>query len=304
VLDEAARGLLLQKLQDRVPTTARDQAKWFEPYLEKVDSRMHRHYTELARNLRKTLVYQTGVSPLGLLRNCYDYALNDSTVLTGVFDAVRVEFRQPGARSVFEAVRSVNEFRNTRVAHQEKPLADAVEAKAQLQTWVEALTKLWIEHSDAHYAKRCSVSVESITPKEHAANTFEIVIAGRLVDINLGPPGKLPTEFAKRIGDEIVRQVKPVVDFRFGANRFTVACLDLRAGSLDYTVIATVVGTTYLFVKDYDKLRANATVLAADIQRVSGRIKRAVDGLLDDSVNSGHKQSAVTPEDRPAKGSG
>ena len=74
---------------------------------------MHRHYTELARNLRKTLVYQTGVSPLGLLRNCYDYALNDSTALTGAFDAVRDELRLPGARAIFEAVKVVNDFRNT-----------------------------------------------------------------------------------------------------------------------------------------------------------------------------------------------
>lgn len=303
VLDEAARGLLLQKLQDRVPTTARDQAKWFEPYLEKVDSRMHRHYTELARNLRKTLVYQTGVSPLGLLRNCYDYALNDSTVLTGVFDVVRDEFRQPGARAVFEAIKSVNEFRNTRVAHQEKPLTDAAEAETQLRAWVEALIRLWIEHSDARYAKRCSVSVESVTPKEHAANTFEIVIAGRLVDINLGPLGKMPTEFAKRIGDEIVKQVKPVVDFRFGANQFKVECTDLRAGSLEYKLVAGAVVAAYAFVKDYDKLRANAPVLAADIKRVSGRIKRAVDGLLGDPANSGQKLSAVTPEDRSAEGS-
>ena len=50
---------------------------------------MHRHYTELALQFRKTLVYQTGVSPLGLLRNCYDYALNDATALTESIQAVR-----------------------------------------------------------------------------------------------------------------------------------------------------------------------------------------------------------------------
>lgn len=143
VMDEAARGLLLQKLQSHVPLATPDQTKWFEPYLAKVDSRRHRHYLELARNLRKTLVYQTGVSPLGLLRNCYDYALNDGTALTGVFDAVREEFRSSGARAMYAAVQSVNEFRNTRVAHQEQPLTDAVAAKAALRDWVKTLAALW-----------------------------------------------------------------------------------------------------------------------------------------------------------------
>ena len=56
---------------------------------------MHRHYTELARNLRKTLVYQTGVSPLGLLRNCYDYALNDATALTEYSRPSAMNFQCP-----------------------------------------------------------------------------------------------------------------------------------------------------------------------------------------------------------------
>ena len=133
VLDETARGLVVQRLSSGLPTATRDQAAWFEPYLAKVDPRMHRHYVELARNLRKTLVYQSGVSPLGLLRSCLDYALNDATQLTGVFAAVREAFRKTGGRALLELVQSVNEFRNTRVAHQEKPLSDAAEARTALQ---------------------------------------------------------------------------------------------------------------------------------------------------------------------------
>lgn len=285
VMDETARGLLLQKLQDRVPAAAPDQAKWFEPYLAKVDSRMHRHYTELARNLRKTLVYQTGVSPLGLLRNSYDYALNDSTALTGVFDAVRDEFRLPGARAVFDAAKSVNEFRNTRVAHQEKALSDAAETKAALRKWVETLEALWRENCDASYAKRCTVELAAVTPKSEAEKEFTATIKARLVDIQAGPPGKFPTELAKRIGDEIVSQLQPVVDFRLGARRFKADCVEVRSGSLEYTVIVASLGGTYMFVKDYDKLRANAFVLVADIKRQSGRIRQALARMLGESEN-------------------
>ena len=36
----------------------------------------------------------------------------------------------------------LNEFRNTRIAHQEKPLTDAKEARAALSVWVETLAGL------------------------------------------------------------------------------------------------------------------------------------------------------------------
>jgi len=36
--------------------------------------------------LKKTSVFNNGLSPLGLLRQCLDYAMNDNTKLTGAFD--------------------------------------------------------------------------------------------------------------------------------------------------------------------------------------------------------------------------
>lgn len=143
VLDESAKGLLIQKLTPRMPANAPDQKTWFEPYLTAVDKRMVRHYEEMARNLRKTLVYKNGLSPLGLLRSCLDYALNDNTKLTGVFEAVKSELRITGGRDLLDRVNSINEFRNTKVAHQETPLTDPAAAKAALGIWVEGLSRLW-----------------------------------------------------------------------------------------------------------------------------------------------------------------
>jgi type III restriction enzyme len=144
VVDEAAKGLMLQKLTPQLPSNPQDQKGWFEPYLVKVDPRMVRHYEETARNLRKMLVYRNGVSPLGLLRSCLDYALNDNTKLTGVFAALKTEMRFAGGRDLLDRVAQINEFRNTRVAHQEKPLTDPAEAKAALGLWVDGLNRLWL----------------------------------------------------------------------------------------------------------------------------------------------------------------
>ena len=121
VIDESAKGLLIQKLTPKMPSNAPDQKTWFEPYLASVDKRMVRHYEEVARNLRKTLVYKNGLSPLGLLRSALDYALNDNAKLTGVFEAVKSELRFTGGRDLLDRVTAINEFRNTKVAHQETP---------------------------------------------------------------------------------------------------------------------------------------------------------------------------------------
>jgi hypothetical protein len=247
---------------------------------------MHRHYTELARNLRKTLVYQTGVSPLGLLRNCYDYALNDATALTGVFEAVRDELRLPGARAIFEAIKSVNDFRNTRVAHQETPLTNPDETKAALLKWVETLAFLWRENADTIYARKCVVALASVTPKAQAAGGFSAEISAVFPEIQLGPPGNLPTEYANRLQIELTRLIQPLADSRFGSKNVRVECKEIRSGSLTFAVAVTALaGGGYEFVKDYDKLRENAGLLANDIKRAAGRIKRSIAKFLGDADN-------------------
>jgi type III restriction enzyme len=143
VMDESAKGLVLQKLTPRMPPNMQDQRDWFEPHLGGADRRMVPHYEKLARNLKKTLVYKNGVSPLGLLWSCLDYALNDNTKLSGVFDAVKAEFRFSGGRDLLDRVKSMNDFRNTRVAHQEEPLTNSSEAKTALAGWVDGLSRLW-----------------------------------------------------------------------------------------------------------------------------------------------------------------
>ena len=143
VIDESAKGLVLQKLTPKMPPNMQDQRDWFEPHFGAVEHTKRRHYEEVARNLRKTLVHKNGVSPLGLLRNCLDFALNDNTPLAGVFGAVKTELRFSGGRDLLDRVKTINDFRNTRVAHQETPLTNPAEAKTALVVWVDGLNRLW-----------------------------------------------------------------------------------------------------------------------------------------------------------------
>ncbi|MFH0983397.1 MAG: DEAD/DEAH box helicase family protein [Planctomycetota bacterium] len=138
-IDEAARGLLLRRLKDVVPTSPADQRTWFEPYLGNADRRQQGFYQHTAQNLRKMLLYGNGTSPLGLLRSCMDYALNDNTKIGGVFDAVRTAFKTKGGRDLLAMVQNMNDFRNTVVAHQNEELGDADCAKRELVSWIKGI---------------------------------------------------------------------------------------------------------------------------------------------------------------------
>jgi type III restriction enzyme len=148
-VDECAKGLVVQKLSPHIPSNQVDQQDWFSPYLGKVDQRMRRHYEELGRNLRKTLVYRSGVSPLGMLRSCLDYALNDSTKIEGIFDSMKTGLRFTGARDLLDRVCRMNDFRNSYVAHQEKPLTDPQKTKKAVSEWIEAIDNLWKAQNSA-----------------------------------------------------------------------------------------------------------------------------------------------------------
>ncbi len=140
-LDEAAKGLLLRRLQEPVPAQAAEQGAWFEPDLD-VRGAKRRHYEDMARNLKKTLVYGNGISPIGLLRSCLDFALNDNARLDGVFEAVRGAFRLTGGRRLLSDIERVNDFRNTRIAHQEEPLNESELAERELRHWMQTIAAI------------------------------------------------------------------------------------------------------------------------------------------------------------------
>jgi type III restriction enzyme len=138
-LDEAARGLVIRRLQPTLPAKVPDQKLWFDPYLGGTDRRMEKHYKNMGDNLKRTMVFNNGVMPMGLLRNCLDFALNDNAKIDGVFAAVREKFKRTGGRKLLETIIAIYDFRNTRIAHQEKEITDPKEARRNLIVWIEGL---------------------------------------------------------------------------------------------------------------------------------------------------------------------
>lgn len=140
--DEAAKGVILKLLQGKVPANRNDQDNWFDPYMQNVDRKARERYQNLAKNLKRGLVYGNPHSVIGLLCFCFDFALNDNSGLEGVFSAVRDAFRLPGSRNLLERITTVNGFRNTYIAHHEKDLTDKALAESNLKHWVETLPLL------------------------------------------------------------------------------------------------------------------------------------------------------------------
>jgi len=100
------------------------------------------HYQQMGGNLKRSLVFHNGLSPLGLLRSCLDFALNDHTKIGGVFDAVTAKFKVNGPREMLDTVTAINDFRNNYVAHQERELTDGPLAERQLHLWIDGLSAL------------------------------------------------------------------------------------------------------------------------------------------------------------------
>ncbi|MCS6813482.1 MAG: Tn7 transposase TnsA N-terminal domain-containing protein, partial [Cyanobacteria bacterium] len=138
-IDEVAKGFLVRRLQPEMPVTVDDQKAWFAPYLGGVDRKSEDYYRKLAQNLKRTLVFNNGLSLIGLLRSCLDYAFNDTTKIGGVFEALKAHLRFQGGREILETVTRINDFRNTYIAHQEQELTDKNLAERELKIWIEAL---------------------------------------------------------------------------------------------------------------------------------------------------------------------
>lgn len=131
-LDMASVTLIDNLLSKYVPTNPNDQKNFFD-----IGGRLHAQ----AQNLRKTLVYKSGLSPIGLLKFCLTFENRER--LGGVFAAVIHAFKPFTSSDLVGDVETVNEFRNTYIAHQELVLTDAKLAEVNLKYWIDTILKLY-----------------------------------------------------------------------------------------------------------------------------------------------------------------
>ena len=66
-IDEVAKGFIVRRLQPELPTTVDEQKAWFTPYMGSVDRKTEDYYRKIAQNLKRTLVFNNGLSLIGLL---------------------------------------------------------------------------------------------------------------------------------------------------------------------------------------------------------------------------------------------
>ncbi len=109
------------------------------PDLSMLSPRDRSFHERQGRNLRRTLIENGGVMPVGLLRWCLEYAKSPRTPPGGIFSAVKMKFAAEAKTSLPNSVEKVYSFRNEFIAHQEKDLLDPEQARKALKDWIGSL---------------------------------------------------------------------------------------------------------------------------------------------------------------------
>ena len=142
IVEESAKGLIHRRLEPSLPDTVQDQKYWFKPYTAFMRENDAKYYESMAQNLKRTLVFKNGFSPLGLLRSCLEYASRNEPELEGVFEAIRENMRFTGSDSLLKTVARMNDFRNSKVVHRGEELIDPKVAGEELKHWIHGIWEM------------------------------------------------------------------------------------------------------------------------------------------------------------------
>jgi len=138
-IDDAARSVIITTLKDTVPQESTKRERFFGPDLSMLSPRDRSFHERQSKNIRRTLIENDGVMPVGLLRWCLEYAKSPRTPPGGIFNAVKIKFVAPAKTVLPNAVEKVYSFRNEFIAHQEKELVDPELARQALKDWIISL---------------------------------------------------------------------------------------------------------------------------------------------------------------------
>jgi len=144
-LDEASRAVMLKFLGADIPTERQAQQKFFEPDVSHLPKKDREMCQRRGKDLRRTLVDHNGMSPIGLLRWCLQYANESGGPTEAVFGVVKQRFAAVPSE-VYRLVSGINTFRNDYVAHQNKELTDSALARKALGEWASGLRRIWKLH--------------------------------------------------------------------------------------------------------------------------------------------------------------
>ena len=144
-LDEASRAVMLKWFGPDIPTERKAHIKFFEVNVSGLAGTEAEDCKRRSSNLKRTLIDHNGMRPIGLLRECLEFAKQAKASIGPIFDCVSASF-QPDTGETFELVSRINSFRNTYIAHQKKELTEVAMARAALVEWATGLRHLWRLH--------------------------------------------------------------------------------------------------------------------------------------------------------------
>ena len=142
-LDEAAKAVLLARLGPDIPAEREAQRVFFDPDLSALSKKDAEMCKRRGNDLKRTLVDHNGMSPIGLLRWCLQFARESAVAPSPALAAVRQQFAAVDAE-IYALVNRINTFRNDYIAHQNKELADAALTRSELAEWTGGLRKIWM----------------------------------------------------------------------------------------------------------------------------------------------------------------
>jgi type III restriction enzyme len=142
-IDEAAKALILRRLQEEIPADRNKRYDFFHPDLSELPVGEANFHKRQATNLERTLVDQNGLMPMGLLRWCLDYSRITRRKVGGVFETVREKFSALSKTDLFQVADTIYTFRNEYVAHQDRELSNPEIANQALIEWAEGLYRIW-----------------------------------------------------------------------------------------------------------------------------------------------------------------
>ncbi len=97
------------------------------------------------RDLKRALIDHNGMSPIGLLRWCLQFANESTAAPSPALTSVRQRFGGV-EKQIRDSVNRINGFRNDYIAHQGKALTDAALVRNSLKEWSDGVVRLWQMH--------------------------------------------------------------------------------------------------------------------------------------------------------------
>ncbi len=140
-LDEYAIQIIEKQLAPRVPSRWQDQRDYFDPPLL-VDMWWRRQLEKNQRYLEQNLVQRRSIQKLGTLLFCLDYAQRARLGVDGVWRDVERQFVGSDMNALYKDLKTVNDFRNTYVAHIEQILDDAGKAWEAMRLWLRCVARM------------------------------------------------------------------------------------------------------------------------------------------------------------------